>query len=133
MIHPEMDAAFARPKVIFAYNAQSGLISALSDYVHKIVSPDTYACQLCAVTYGNLGMRSVWSDYVKALPAKVIFTYKDKLKAEPPVMKNAELPAAFVVRDGEITLAVAAKDLNVCYTEEALMALCREKIEPLLH
>ncbi len=133
MILSELDAAFARPKVVFAYNAPSGIFSALSDYVHKSVSPDTYACRLCAVTYGSLGMRSAWSDYVKALPAKVIFTYKDKLKAEPPIMKNAELPAAFVVRDGETTLAVAAKDLDLCFTEEALMTLCLEKIEPLLH
>jgi hypothetical protein len=78
-------------------------------------------------------MRPAWSDYVKVLPAKVIFTYKDKLKAEPLVMKNAELPAVFVLRHGETTLAAAAKDLNACHNEEALMALCREKIEPLLH
>ena len=123
---------FDDSRVIFIYNAQSGPFSALSDYVHKIVSPETYACQLCAITYGNLGMRSSWAGYVKALPAKVIFTYKDKLIAEPPVMRNAELPSAFVIRDNEIKLAITAKELNACQGEEALIALCTEKLEPLL-
>jgi hypothetical protein len=132
MMASGMATDFADSRVIFVYNAQSGLFSALSDYVHKIISPDTYDCQLCAVTYGNLGMRSTWAGYVKALPAKVIFTYKDKLIAEPPVMRNAELPAAFVIRDNETKPAITAKEFNACQSEEALIALCTEKLEPLL-
>jgi len=122
----------AQPKVIFVYNAQSGVFSALSDYVHKIVSPDTYECQLCTVTYGNLGMRSTWKSYVEALPAHVVFTYKDKLRDDQPLMKDAALPAAFVIAGGETTLAVDANAMNACESEADLIAVCREKIEPLL-
>ncbi len=123
---------FDDSRVIFIYNAQSGPFSALSDYVHKIVSPETYACQLCAITYGNLGMRSTWAGYVKALPVKVIFTYKDKLRAEPVIMRNAKLPAAFVTRDGETKLAITAKEFNACQSEEELIALCGKELESLL-
>ncbi len=122
----------ALPKVIFVYNAQSGVLSALSDYVHKIVSPDTYECQLCTVTYGNLGMRSTWKNYVESLSAQVVFTYKDKLRDDQPLMKQATLPAAFVVTGGETKLAVNADAMNACQSEADLIAVCREKIEPLL-
>ena len=122
----------AEPKVIFVYNAQSGVFSALSDYVHKIVSPDTYECQLCTVTYGNLGMRSVWKTYVENLPAQVVFTYKDKLRDDQPLMKEAALPAAFVMADGETKLAIDADAMNACESEADLIAVCREKLEPLL-
>ena len=118
-------------KVVFVYNAQSGVFSALSDYVHKLVSPDTYACQLCAVTYGNLGMRSTWKHYVEDLPAKVVFTYQDRVR-DRPMMKNAELPAAFVITDDETKLVISAEAMNRCQSEAELIALCREKIEPLL-
>ncbi len=89
-------------------------------------------------TRGSISSGKIFWPCILHIPesaayAALLLSKNLRSKAEPPVMKNAELPAAFVVRDGEITLAVAAKDLNVCYTEEALMALCREKIEPLLH
>lgn len=122
----------SQPKVIFVYNAQSGLFSALSDYVHKIVSPSTYECQLCAVTYGNLGMRSKWASYVESLPAQVIFTYRDKLRDNQPLMKNAELPAAFVLKGGETTLAVSAQDMNACQTEDDMIALCTKQLSQFL-
>ena len=120
----------SQPKVIFVYNAQSGLFSALSDYVHKIVSPSTYECQLCAVTYGNLGMHSKWASYVQSLPARVIFTYRDKLRDDQPVMKSAELPAGFVIKDGKTTLAVSAQEMRACETEDAMIALCTSKLGP---
>jgi len=44
-------------KLIFVYNADSGLLNAMKDWAHKIVSPETYPCSLCALTYNNLGMR----------------------------------------------------------------------------
>ncbi|WP_232221892.1 hypothetical protein [Methanococcoides burtonii] len=44
--------------LIFVYNADSGLINEMKDYVHKIVSPSTYECNLCAITYGNTGIKN---------------------------------------------------------------------------
>ena len=125
-----MSSAPSQPKVIFVYNAESGLFSALSDYVHKIVSPSTYECQLCAVTYGNLGMKTKWASYVQSLPARVIFTYRDKLRDDQPIMKDAELPAGFVIKDGKTTLVVSAQEMRACETEDAMIALCTSKLRP---
>jgi len=44
-------------KLIFVYNADSGLLKGIKDLIHKNVSPDTYPCSLCAVTYDNFDMR----------------------------------------------------------------------------
>ena len=38
-------------KLIFVYNAGSGKLNALFDMAHKIVSPTTYECSLCALTH----------------------------------------------------------------------------------
>jgi len=52
-------------KLIFVYNADSGLLNAMKDWAHKIVSPETYPCSLCALTYDNLGMRRPWREFIK--------------------------------------------------------------------
>ena len=48
--------------LIFVYNANAGLFNMMSDYAHKIISPETYECNLCALTYGNLGMKQKWKS-----------------------------------------------------------------------
>ena len=36
--------------LIFIYNANGGIFSAMADAAHKLVSPETYPCSLCAIT-----------------------------------------------------------------------------------
>ena len=38
-------------EIVFIYNAKSGTVNSLIDWAHKIVSPDTYECSLCSMTY----------------------------------------------------------------------------------
>ena len=38
-------------RLVFVYNANAGLVAGMLDSVHKVVSPATYPCSLCAVTY----------------------------------------------------------------------------------
>lgn len=108
-------------ELCFIYNAQSGAGHALMDYVHKIVSPDTYACSLCSVTYGNLGMHRSWAKYLKALPFKTRFLYKDTM---PESLKETALPAAFVVIDGDWKQVINDSQMNEATTLESLISLC---------
>jgi len=36
----------------FIYNAKNGLANSIFDLTHKIISSDTYECNLCKITYG---------------------------------------------------------------------------------
>ncbi|GAK92294.1 hypothetical protein JCM19298_2782 [Nonlabens ulvanivorans] len=54
-------------KLIFVYNANSGKINSLLDSAHKIVSPDTYDCKLCDLTYGVFKENEKWSRFRKNL------------------------------------------------------------------
>ncbi len=47
-------------KLIFVYNANSGKINAWLDSAHKIVSPSTYNCRLCDLTYGVFKEKEKW-------------------------------------------------------------------------
>ena len=37
-------------EIQFIYNAKNGLASSIFDLAHKIISPDTYKCNLCKIT-----------------------------------------------------------------------------------
>jgi len=61
-------------KLLFIYNADSGIANALIDQGKKYLTPSEYACQLCMVSYGPLGMRKDWKKFVKRLPYEIVFT-----------------------------------------------------------
>jgi hypothetical protein len=66
-------------ELIFIYNAKSGLTQAAVDWAHKIISPKTYECSLCSLTYGNLGKYSKWSKFLASLNINKSFIYDDQL------------------------------------------------------
>lgn len=70
-------------KLQFVYNAETGFFNKLTDFAHKIISPKTYACSLCALTYGKFTMKEEWAEYIKSLPMEVEFIYKNEWKFAP--------------------------------------------------
>ena len=69
-------------KLIFVYNADGGILNMFKDLIHKNVSPETYLCSLCAVTYDNLGMKREWKQFVSSLGHEVEFPHRDELAKE---------------------------------------------------
>lgn len=39
-------------EIQFIYNAKSNVASSILDLAHKIISPETYQCNLCKITHG---------------------------------------------------------------------------------
>ena len=111
-------------RLIFVYNADSGLINMAKDYIHKAVSPQTYDCQLCAVTYGPLGMRQRWRKFVRGLNVEVEFLHRDEL-AERYGISGADLPAAWQVAatDTSPQLWLSAEQMRRVATLDELITL----------
>ena len=96
----------------FVYNADSGLFNLLADVAHKIFSPATYQCHLCAVTYGPFGMHREWQEFVKNLGVPVEFLHRDEF-SEKYGQRNTLLPAIFeITPDGESRLWMSAQEIN---------------------
>ena len=114
-------------KIIFVYNADSGLLNAMKDWAHKIVSPETYPCSLCALTYDNLGMRRPWRDFVKELGYDVEFLHRDEL-AEKYGVKDAMLPAAFIQQNGKLELRLTSETMDDCNSLDELQTLVKQNL-----
>lgn len=111
----------ASSTLVFVYNADSDLFSTLTDYVHKLLSPATYACSLCALTHHHAGMRKAWKDFVASLPCKTLFLHKDQFGKLYPVYKETGLPAIFLAGKNQLRLLLPAAMLNELRTLEELI------------
>jgi hypothetical protein len=115
-------------KLLFVYNADSGLLNGLKDLLHKNISPQTYACRLCAVTYDNFGMISDWRKFWQGLGKPVEFLHRDEL-AQQYGLKEVSLPAAFIHSQMNGTrLWLDAEAMNHCQTLDDLKELVQKNI-----
>lgn len=65
-------------KLVFVYNADSGLRNMLLDSAHKLFSPATYQCSLCDITYGAFAEKSAWKKFRKESDLEMEFLHKDE-------------------------------------------------------
>jgi hypothetical protein len=108
--------------LVFVYNADSGVFNTLADAAHKIFSPRTYACNLCALTHTAVRMRGEWKRFLEGLGRPLEFLHADELTARYG-LSDVTLPAIFR-REGErFELLVGADAINACRTLDDLKRL----------
>lgn len=113
--------------LVFVYNAKSGFFNTLSDIAHKVLSPKTYTCNLCALTHTPLGMRGEWKIFLENLECAKEFLHVDEFALRYGVT-DVELPAIFLKKEQTFEVWIGAKEINACQKMEALEALIIEKI-----
>ena len=113
-------------ELIFVYNAKSGVFNELIDFAHKIVSPETYDCNLCAISYGAFSMKKKWSTYIETLPFKSTFTYKDKFSKNG--YKNIKFPSVFIRGNEKFDEIISATEINEIKNLDQLIGLLNQKL-----
>jgi hypothetical protein len=111
-----------RPALVFVYNADSGLFNAVADVAHKIFSPRTYQCNLCALTHSALGMRREWREFLGGLGVPLEFLHADELRARYGAA-GVPLPAIFIKHGGRVEVFLDAEAINACRTGDDLKQL----------
>lgn len=114
--------------LIFVYNADSGLFNTLSDVAHKIFSPQTYQCNLCAITHSNFGMRREWKEFLSRLKTQCEFLHADEFQTEYS-FGNVKLPAVFKKQDNQISIVIDSEAINACRSIGDLKKLINFEIE----
>lgn len=102
-------------KLIFVYNADGNIFSKVTDFAHKIISPATYSCNLCTLTYGNMGIKKEWADFIKNLQMEVEFLHKDEFLVKYGKIIS-DFPIILAKRDSIITTALTTAQINGCST-----------------
>lgn len=120
----------SKPKIVFVYNADSGVFNLAADIAHKIFSPQTYACNLCAITHSNFGMRKEWKSYLESLENPLEFLHADEFKEKYGIEK-VSLPAIFIEESGSLRQIAAAPQINECRSIEDLKRIIDNELAEL--
>jgi len=99
-------------ELIFAYNADSPLLSVLIDFYQKLIVPKKYKYNLCMVTYGPFAMRRVWKEYIQSLDIKSSFLHRNEFRDEFKKYSSKNLPVMFVKHGENLEEVITASEMN---------------------
>ena len=114
-------------KLIFVYAVDGNFFSSITNFAHKILSPKTYACSLCSLTYGALKPKDQWVAFLNSLNMKTEFLHRDEFLEHFPG-NNTSLPTVFIENGKGLVPILTAKELEAFSNVDALIARLREKI-----
>lgn len=103
-------------QLIFVYNANNDYFNKSIDFIHKVVSPNTYECNLCKLTYGIFSERAKWKSFREASKIEMKFIYRNEferafgLKLDYPVILESQ-SMKIVLKKNEINRIQSVDDL----------------------
>lgn len=97
-------------RLVIVYNANAGILAGVMDSVHKIVSPSTYPCQLCGITYGLTSMKREWRAFLDGLGMPVVFHHRPDFRTAYPQAGDWPLPLIAIEQGGDLRVLVKAAD-----------------------
>lgn len=93
-------------KLLFIYNADSGLLNTAKDIGHKLFSPQTYDCFLCSLTHGTFRENPVWKNFRQKSAIEMEFLHRDEFEKEyklifeyPVILKQADSLEVAISKD----------------------------------
>jgi hypothetical protein len=115
-------------KLIFIYNANSGKLNTLFDIAHKLISPETYQCDLCSLTHEALSEKKTWQEFRKRNGLKMEFLHKDEF--EKLHAKTFDYPVILKQAD-DIELFLNADEISHIKSVDELIALIEQQVDSL--
>jgi hypothetical protein len=105
--------------VFIYYNADSVFFNMAADWLHKIFSPKTYHCSICALTYSHLGERKSWRKFINNLDIESLFLHKDEFNTQFS-NQTFDFPCILLNIENQLTEFISADDMNLMTSLEEL-------------
>lgn len=116
-------------KLIFIYNADSGLRNLIVDGAHKILSPKTYECSLCAITFGAFTEDSIWKKFRNETRLQMDFLHRDEFNKAYASKFGHKFTFPIVLGETNkgLEVFIRTEELYRLETAEGLIALLKER------
>ena len=117
-------------KLIFIYNADSGLGNLILDGAHKILSPRTYDCKLCELTFGAFTEHSIWKKFRTDSDLDMEFLHKDEFKKQyaSKFGHKFTFPIVLAATGNNLEVFVTTEEMNDFKSQEELIACIEERV-----
>lgn len=99
-------------ELIFVYNVELNPKALVVDFVHRIVSPDTYPCRLCDITYDRFTPKREWNKFIKSRPIQSQFFTKDRFLKRYSDFSGEKFPAVFLKRNGKLENIISSEEME---------------------
>lgn len=117
-------------KLVFIYNANSGVISTVKDIWKKILRPNSYQCNLCAQTFGVFSMKKDWKEFIKRLKINVEFLHRDEFE-EKYKIDDAKYPSAYLKQNEILSLLITQEEIDLVKSLDEMETLVLGKVNTL--
>ncbi|MDH5571898.1 MAG: hypothetical protein OEY89_09045 [Gammaproteobacteria bacterium] len=114
-------------KLIFVYNADSGLFNTVTDIAHKILSPKTYSCHLCALTHSYFSVRDNWVKFLEKLAIECEFLHRDEFQEKYRVLVT-DLPVIYISHTDQLEMLLDKAEIDSHQTLDSLKAAINQKL-----
>lgn len=110
-------------KLVFVYNATSGKVQAWLDVAHKVISPSTYPCKLCNITYGIAKEDETWKKFRESSAVDMLFLHSDEFEDAygKEVFREFKLPVLLEDDAGHLKELISAEDFKKINSSLALI------------
>jgi len=119
-------------KLIFVYNADSGVMNLVKDFWKKILRPSTYECNLCMQTFGAFSMKKDWKLFINKLNIETEFLHRDEFKKKYNI-KNSNFPSAYILEKDKLILVISDDEMNSVNSLDEIEVLVLSKMNNLQH
>ena len=114
-------------RLVFVYNAEAGLVRGIMDSIHKVASPSTYACGLCAITYGLTSMNPKWRTWLKELDIPTAFFHRRDFRRAWPEARVA-LPAILLENRHRLIPVIGAEAFAKIKDVDQLISVLEDRL-----
>ncbi len=113
-------------KLVFVYNADSGMLNTVMDISHKLFRPQTYDCFLCSLTHDTFRENSEWKAFRSSSVTEMVFLHRDEF--EEKYNRKAEYPIIFQEKDDTLE-TVISRDTLASYSSLSDLILAVKQLE----
>ena len=116
-----------KKNIIFIYNAKGGQWNYLIDTLHKYLSPKTYECNLCQITY-DFKMKKAWKDFINNTPHIFKFLHLEELEEYGLEAYRDQLPICVEKLGNQFGVLINKDEMNKFKDEFELINSIIEKL-----
>ncbi len=105
-------------KLIFVYNADSGLANTIKDIGQKLFAPQTYDCLLCSLTHGTFRENPEWKSFRQKANTQMLFLHRDEFEQQ----YDTKLEYPVILKEGDsLEVAVSKEQMAAFATLDDLI------------
>ncbi len=99
-------------KLVFVYNADSGILSSVIDSARKLLSIN--GCPLCSLTHSLAGEKVEWKTCKESIGVPVEYLHRDELTAKTRAVIADRLPCVLAEAAGETIVLLDSEVIGRC-------------------